>query len=143
MDAGGLLDQDCPNPALALRAIVPPKPERKRKKLKLGSKVPETSDIAQLRQKICEHKRRCQEELKEVYRDNLIELFYLQNGLNFIDVQNLKRKPNAHLKKYLASFDLEEEKVDGDDSKVLLKLKVEPGRPDHMNESIRSTSYDG
>ena len=121
MDVGGSLGQD--STSLTFVSINPPKPERKRKRLQLPTKEPGTTDIAKLRQLICDHKRRCQEELKEVYRDNLTELFYLQNGFNFVDIQNLKKKPNSlHLKKYLKSYDLE----DSHDDESAIKVKVEP-----------------
>lgn len=122
MDAGGSLDQDTHNPATTMCAIVPPKPERKRRKLRLGNRDPETSEIAKLRQQICACKIRCQEELKEAYRDNLTELFYLQSGLNFIDIQNLKKKSNLHLKRHLQSYELDGIDLEDDD----LQIKVEP-----------------
>lgn len=90
-------------------SIVPPKPERNRKKFKLTHKEPETTDIAKLRKQIGDHKRKCQEQLKEVYRNNLTELYYLQNGLNYMDVLAWKKKTNIHLARYLQSFNFDAE----------------------------------
>ena len=136
MDPGGSYGLDSSSSS-ALRSIIPPKPERKRKRLRLSSREPATTDIAHLRQLICDHKRRCQEELKEVYRDNLTELYYLQSGLNFVDIQNLKRKPHSHLRKYLSSFDLDEDAYDVGPS---VKIKVEPASADQTNKDVKPTT---
>lgn len=88
-------------------ATIPPKPERGRKKLILEQRQPATTDIATLRQQICDHKRKCQEQLQSAYRDNLTELFYLQNGLNYMDIANWRKKPNLNLNHYLKSYSLD------------------------------------
>lgn len=91
-----------------LYTLIPPKPERGRKKLKLELKTPPTSDIAKLRQQICDHKRKCLDQLKDAYRDNLTELFYLQNGLNYMDIAAWRKKSNVNLTHYIKSYSLEQ-----------------------------------
>ena len=93
----------------SLSTLIPPKPDIRRKKLKLELKPPPTTDIAKLRQQICDHKRRCQEQLNHAYRDNLTELFYLQNGINYMDIATWRKKPNANLNHYLKGYSLDPE----------------------------------
>lgn len=122
-------------------ALYPPKPERVRKKLKLEQKTPETTDIAKLRQLIRDHKRKCQEELKDVYRDNLVELYYLQNGLNYMDLLNVKKKPNVHLKKYLRSFKLEDDECSSDAAESPITIKNEPSGRDSFDSKQRTSIH--
>lgn len=108
--------------------IVVPKPDRNRKRLKLEHKKPPTTDIAQLRQQISEHKRKCQEELKEAYRDNLAELFYLQHGLNIMDFPSWRKKPNPLLANFLASYSFDPQEADSVATPISGNaVKSEPG----------------
>jgi len=116
--------------------LVAPRPERRT--TKFLSKPPETSDIAKLRKQICEHKLKCQAEIKEVYRDNLTELFYLQNGLNFMDSLNLKKRPNIHLKHYLRSMRLDESDFDSIEG----ALQVTKAESSHALHKIKESVQD-
>ena len=108
-------------------SFAPPRPER-RKRLRLENKEPATPEIAKLRQQICDHKRKCQEELQEVYRENLSELFFLQHGLNIIDFPVWKKKPNLALSKYLKSYSLDEadDSLEEPTTPLQQKIKSEP-----------------
>lgn len=112
-------------------SIAPPRPERGRKRLKLEQKPPATTDIAKLRQQICDHKRKCQEELKEAYRDNLAELFFLQNGLNIMDFSTWRKKTNVLLNSYLRTYSLDKESEEAGDSQLVKKEPYQSASADN------------
>lgn len=105
MEASGSLGQASSSPGIAV--LAPPKPDKNRKKLKLEKKPPATLDIAQLRQQISDHKRKCQQEVKGAYRDNLTELYFLQSGGNLMDLAVWRKKPNVHLNNYLKFYSVD------------------------------------
>ena len=98
-------------------------PVRKRKKLE--EKPASTPDIAMHRKLICDRKLHMLSELKESYREQLTELFFLQNGGNIMDYYAWKKRPTPQLVQFLksGSLDCDEEEV-GQEKKINDEVKV-------------------
>lgn len=138
MEAGGSLGQEPSTQGMSLTGL--PKPDRNRKKLKLEKKPPATPDIAQLRQQICDHKRKCQEEIKGVYRDNLVELYFLQSGANLMDLATWRKKPNIHLSNYLKYYSVDPKEAESiikpEDHTIKIESSNTPFAPKAQGEGV-------
>ncbi|CAH1801795.1 unnamed protein product, partial [Owenia fusiformis] len=85
-------------------------PDRARKRIKLEHIPPPNDHIANFRKIFGEKKLNELSELKENYIENLTELFFLQNGGNYMDYIAWKKRPTPQLIAFLKSGQL-----DGDD----------------------------
>ncbi|XP_041792569.1 E1A-binding protein p400 isoform X4 [Chelmon rostratus] len=88
---------------------------------KLEEIAPSTPEIAQLRKQCLEHHTKKMESLKEVFKEYLIELFFLQHLQgNMMDYLAFKKKPCVPLYTYLRQndLDLEEEEEEEEQSEV-------------------------
>lgn len=89
---------------------------------KLEEIAPSTPEIAQLRKQCLEHHTKKMESLKEVFKEYLIELFFLQHLKgNMMDYLAFKKKPCVPLYTYLRQndLDLEEEEEEEEQSEVI------------------------
>lgn len=89
---------------------------------KLEEIAPSTPEIAQLRKQCLEHHAKKMESLKEVFKEYLIELFFLQHLQgNMMDYIAFKKKPCVPLYTYLRQndLDLEEEEEEEEQSEVI------------------------
>lgn len=89
---------------------------------KLEEIAPSTPEIAQLRKQCLEHHTKKMESLKEVFKEYLIELFFLQHLQgNMMDYLAFKKKPCVPLYTYLRQndLDLEEEEEEEEQSEVI------------------------
>uniref|UniRef100_A0A674MBD5 E1A binding protein p400 n=1 Tax=Takifugu rubripes TaxID=31033 RepID=A0A674MBD5_TAKRU len=89
---------------------------------KLEEIAPSSPEIAQLRKQCLEHHTKRMESLKEVFKEYLIELFFLQHLQgNMMDYLAFKKKPCAPLYTYLRQndLDLEEEEEEEEQSEVI------------------------
>ncbi len=96
-------------------------PERPRKKIKLEEKPPATSEIAQYRKLVCDEKKREMASIRESYKEHLIELFFLQSGMNLMDYHTWKRKPGPALLTFLKSGS---SSLDSDDDEIGQEMKI-------------------
>ncbi|XP_044051497.1 E1A-binding protein p400 isoform X4 [Siniperca chuatsi] len=88
---------------------------------KLEEIAPSTPEIAQLRKHCLEHHTKKMESLKEVFKEYLIELFFLQHLQgNMMDYLAFKKKPCVPLYTYLRQndLDLEDEEEEEEQSEV-------------------------
>ncbi len=106
---------------LPMRTSPKHSPERPRKKIKLEEKPPATSEIAQYRKLVCDEKLREMASIKESYREHLIELFFLQSGMNLMDYHTWKRKPGPALITFLKSGS---SNLDSDDDEIGQEMKI-------------------
>ncbi|XP_061624785.1 E1A-binding protein p400 isoform X4 [Phyllopteryx taeniolatus] len=94
--------------------------------------APSTPEIAQLRKQCLEHHAKRMESLKEVFKEYLIELFFLQHLQgNMMDYLAFKKKPCVPLFTYLRQndLDLEEDEEEEEQSKVINdEVKVVTGK---------------
>ncbi|XP_077377705.1 E1A-binding protein p400 isoform X3 [Festucalex cinctus] len=94
--------------------------------------APSTPEIAQLRKQCLEHHAKKMDSLKEVFREYLIELFFLQHLQgNMMDYLAFKKKPCVPLYTYLRQndLDLEEDEEEEEQSKVINdEVKVVTGK---------------
>ncbi|XP_041792566.1 E1A-binding protein p400 isoform X1 [Chelmon rostratus] len=99
---------------------------------KLEEIAPSTPEIAQLRKQCLEHHTKKMESLKEVFKEYLIELFFLQHLQgNMMDYLAFKKKPCVPLYTYLRQndLDLEEEEEEEEQSEVINdEVKVVTGK---------------
>ncbi|XP_029685275.1 E1A-binding protein p400 isoform X3 [Takifugu rubripes] len=99
---------------------------------KLEEIAPSSPEIAQLRKQCLEHHTKRMESLKEVFKEYLIELFFLQHLQgNMMDYLAFKKKPCAPLYTYLRQndLDLEEEEEEEEQSEVINdEVKVVTGK---------------
>ncbi|XP_077571213.1 E1A-binding protein p400 [Stigmatopora nigra] len=99
---------------------------------KLEEIAPATPEIAQLRKQCLEHHSKKMDSLKEVFKEYLIELFFLQHLQgNMMDYLAFKKKPCVPLYTYLRQndLDLEEEEEEEEQSKVINdEVKVGTGK---------------
>ncbi|KAM3611754.1 uncharacterized protein V6R79_023586 [Siganus canaliculatus] len=99
---------------------------------KLEEIAPSTPEIAQLRKQCLEHHSKKMESLKEVFKEYLIELFFLQHLQgNMMDYLAFKKKPCVPLYTYLRQndLDLEEEEEEEEQSEVINdEVKVVTGK---------------
>ncbi|CAJ1068076.1 E1A-binding protein p400 isoform X4 [Xyrichtys novacula] len=99
---------------------------------KLEEIAPSTPEIAQLRKQCLEHHTKKMESLKEVFKEYLIELFFLQHLQgNMMDYLAFKKKPCVPLYTYLRQNDLdvEDEDEEEEQSEVINdEVKVVTGK---------------
>ncbi|XP_055080284.1 E1A-binding protein p400 isoform X3 [Periophthalmus magnuspinnatus] len=99
---------------------------------KLEEIAPSTPEIAQLRKQCLEHHTKKMENLKDVFKEYLIELFFLQHLQgNMMDYLAFKKKPCVPLYTYLRQndLDLEDEEEDEEQSEVINdEVKVVTGK---------------
>uniref|UniRef100_A0A3B4XQD9 E1A binding protein p400 n=1 Tax=Seriola lalandi dorsalis TaxID=1841481 RepID=A0A3B4XQD9_SERLL len=99
---------------------------------KLEEIAPSTPEIAQLRKQCLEHHNKKMESLKEVFKEYLIELFFLQHLQgNMMDYLAFKKKPCVPLYTYLRQndLDLEDEEEEEEQSEVINdEVKVVTGK---------------
>uniref|UniRef100_A0A8C8K996 E1A binding protein p400 n=1 Tax=Oncorhynchus tshawytscha TaxID=74940 RepID=A0A8C8K996_ONCTS len=99
---------------------------------KLEEIAPSNPEVAQLRKQCLEHHTKKMEGLKEVFKDYLIELFFLQHLQgNMMDYLAFKKKPCVPLFTYLRQndLDLEEESEEEEQSEVINDESVQiPGQ---------------
>ncbi|XP_042344775.1 E1A-binding protein p400 isoform X2 [Plectropomus leopardus] len=99
---------------------------------KLEEIAPSTPEIAQLRKQCLEHHTKKMESLKEVFKEYLIELFFLQHLQgNMMDYVAFKKKPCVPLYTYLRQndLDLEDEEEEEEQSEVINdEVKVVTGK---------------
>ncbi|XP_039627970.1 E1A-binding protein p400 isoform X6 [Polypterus senegalus] len=103
----------------------------KRQHKKLEEIAPATTEIALLRKQCLEHHTKKMEGLKEVFKEYLIELFFLQHLQgNMMDFLAFKKKPCALLYTYLRQNDLDlEDDEDEEQSEVINdEVKVVTGK---------------
>uniref|UniRef100_A0A665WMT6 E1A binding protein p400 n=1 Tax=Echeneis naucrates TaxID=173247 RepID=A0A665WMT6_ECHNA len=89
---------------------------------KLEEIAPSTPEIAQLRKQCLEHHNKRMDSLKEVFKEYLIELFFLQHLQgNMMDYLAFKKKPCVPLYTYLRQndLDLEDEEEEEEQSEVI------------------------
>uniref|UniRef100_A0A672M165 E1A binding protein p400 n=1 Tax=Sinocyclocheilus grahami TaxID=75366 RepID=A0A672M165_SINGR len=89
---------------------------------KLEEIAPSNPEVAQLRKQFLEHHAKKMESLKEVFKDYLIELFFLQHLQgNMMDYLAFKKKPCVPLFTYLRQndLDLEDEEEEEEQSEVI------------------------
>uniref|UniRef100_A0A8C2ZY39 E1A binding protein p400 n=1 Tax=Cyclopterus lumpus TaxID=8103 RepID=A0A8C2ZY39_CYCLU len=95
---------------------------RKQVPKRLEEIAPSTPEIAQLRKLCMEHHTKKMESLKEVFKEYLIELFFLQHLQgNMMDYVAFKKKPCVPLYTYLRQndLDLEDEEEEEEQSEVI------------------------
>ncbi|XP_062310184.1 E1A-binding protein p400 isoform X2 [Osmerus eperlanus] len=99
---------------------------------KLEEIAPSSLEVAQLRKQCLEHHAKKMEGLKEVFKDYLIELFFLQHLQgNMMDFLAFKKKPSVPLFTYLRQndLDLEDEEEEEEQSEVINdEVKVVTGK---------------
>ncbi|XP_028435183.1 E1A-binding protein p400 isoform X4 [Perca flavescens] len=99
---------------------------------KLEEIAPSTPEIAHLRKLCLEHNTKKMENLKEVFKEYLIELFFLQHLQgNMMDYVAFKKKPCVPLYTYLRQndLDLEDEEEEEEQSEVINdEVKVVTGK---------------
>ncbi|XP_024130314.1 E1A-binding protein p400 isoform X8 [Oryzias melastigma] len=89
---------------------------------KLEELAPSTPEIAQLRKQCLDHHTKKMESLKEVFKEYLIELFFLQHLQgNMMDYLTFKKKPCVPLYTYLrqSDLDLEDDDEEEEQSEVI------------------------
>lgn len=89
---------------------------------KLEEISPSSPEVAQLRKQCLEHHAKKMESLKEVFKEYLVELFFLQHLQgNMMDYLAFKKKPCVPLYTYLRQndLDLEEEEEEEEQSEVI------------------------
>uniref|UniRef100_A0A8C5APR8 E1A binding protein p400 n=1 Tax=Gadus morhua TaxID=8049 RepID=A0A8C5APR8_GADMO len=99
---------------------------------KLEEIAPSNPEVAHLRKQCLEHHSKKMESLKEVFKEYLIELFFLQHLQgNMMDYMAFKKKPCVPLYTYLRQndLDLEDEEEDEEQSEVINdEVKVGTGK---------------
>ncbi|XP_013379688.1 helicase SRCAP [Lingula anatina] len=94
-----------------------------RKKIKLEEQPPATEEIGLLRKQICDTMLTDMKKIKDIYTENLTELFFLQSGGNYVDFHAWLKKPSPQLTYFLNS-----DKLDSDDEENKeTKLPSAPG----------------
>ena len=104
-------------------------PERPRKKLKLEIKVPASSEVAENRDFLRAFKLKRMSTLKTNYRENLLELCFLQDMGNIVDFPTWKKKPPAHVGQALKASRLDSDDEDEDVTDKSLDNEVNNFRP--------------
>ncbi|XP_047678904.1 E1A-binding protein p400 isoform X4 [Tachysurus fulvidraco] len=100
----------------------PPLTPKKVQPKKLEEIAPPNAEVAQLRKQCLEHHGKKMESLKDVFKDYLIELFFLQHLQgNMMDYLAFKKKPCVPLYTYLRQndLDLEDEEEEEEQSEVI------------------------
>lgn len=123
--------QGIPNPPLTPTSITVGTTKKQTPK-KLEEVAPSNPEVTQLRRQCLEHHAKKMENLKEVFKDYLIELFFLQHLQgNMMDYLAFKKKPCVPLYTYLRQndLDLEDEEEEEEQSEVINdEVKVVTGK---------------
>lgn len=110
-----------PPQGLASQSLTPTSMKKMQPK-KLEEIAPSNPEVAQLRKQCLEHHAKKMESLKEVFKEYLIELFFLQHLQgNMMDYIAFKKKPCVPLFTYLRQndLDLEDEEEEEEQSEVI------------------------
>uniref|UniRef100_A0A8C1WQG6 E1A binding protein p400 n=1 Tax=Cyprinus carpio TaxID=7962 RepID=A0A8C1WQG6_CYPCA len=110
-----------PPQGLANQSLTPTSMKKMQPK-KLEEIAPSNPEVAQLRKQCLEHHAKKMESLKEVFKEYLIELFFLQHLQgNMMDYLAFKKKPCVPLFTYLRQndLDLEDEEEEEEQSEVI------------------------
>lgn len=92
---------------------------------KLEEIAPSTPEIAQLRKQCLDHHAKKMESLKEVFKEYLIELFFLQHLQgNMMDYLAFKKKPCVPLYTYLRQNDLDLEDEEEEETSEVINDEV-------------------
>lgn len=100
----------------------PPLTPKKVQPKRLEEIAPANAEVAQLRKQCLEHHNKKMDSLKDVFKDYLIELFFLQHLQgNMMDYLAFKKKPCVPLFTYLRQndLDLEDEEEEEEQSEVI------------------------
>ncbi|XP_043102531.1 E1A-binding protein p400 isoform X7 [Puntigrus tetrazona] len=120
-----------PPQGLANQSLTPTSMKKMQPK-KLEEIAPSNPEVAQLRKQCLEHHAKKMESLKEVFKEYLIELFFLQHLQgNMMDYLAFKKKPCVPLFTYLRQndLDLEDEEEEEEQSEVINdEVKVVTGK---------------
>uniref|UniRef100_A0A672TEG3 E1A binding protein p400 n=1 Tax=Sinocyclocheilus grahami TaxID=75366 RepID=A0A672TEG3_SINGR len=120
-----------PPQGLANQSLTPTSIKKMQPK-KLEEIAPSNPEVAQLRKQCLEHHAKKMESLKEVFKEYLIELFFLQHLQgNMMDYLAFKKKPCVPLFTYLRQndLDLEDEEEEEEQSEVINdEVKVVTGK---------------
>ncbi|XP_073675637.1 E1A-binding protein p400 isoform X2 [Garra rufa] len=120
-----------PPQGLANQSLTPTSMKKMQPK-KLEEIAPSNPEVAQLRKQCLEHHAKKMESLKEVFKEYLIELFFLQHLQgNMMDYLAFKKKPCVPLFTYLRQndLDLEDEEDEEEQSEVINdEVKVVTGK---------------
>ncbi|KAK7135603.1 hypothetical protein R3I94_014311 [Phoxinus phoxinus] len=120
-----------PPQGLASQSMTPTS-MKKMQPRKLEEIAPSNPEVAQLRKQCLEHHGKKMESLKEVFKEYLIELFFLQHLQgNMMDYIAFKKKPCVPLFTYLRQndLDLEDEEEEEEQSEVINdEVKVVTGK---------------
>ncbi|XP_053181341.1 E1A-binding protein p400 isoform X2 [Scomber japonicus] len=123
--------QGTPNNPLAPTSMIVGAMKKQAPK-KLEEIAPSTPEIALLRKQCLEHHTKKMESLKEVFKEYLIELFFLQHLQgNMMDYLAFKKKPCVPLYTYLRQndLDIEDEEEEEEQSEVINdEVKVVTGK---------------
>ncbi|XP_060738217.1 E1A-binding protein p400 isoform X4 [Tachysurus vachellii] len=118
MTSFGTVPPSSPSRSTANPPLTPKKVQPK----KLEEIAPPNAEVAQLRKQCLEHHSKKMESLKDVFKDYLIELFFLQHLQgNMMDYLAFKKKPCVPLYTYLRQndLDLEDEEEEEEQSEVI------------------------
>lgn len=110
------------NPPQGSNLSLTPTSVKKMLPKKLEEIMPSSPEVAQLRKQCLEHHGKKMESLKDVFKEYLIELFFLQHLQgNMMDYLAFKRKPCVPLSTYLKQndLDLEDEEEEEEQSEVI------------------------
>ncbi|XP_051525000.1 E1A-binding protein p400-like isoform X2 [Myxocyprinus asiaticus] len=120
-----------PSQGLSNQSLTPTS-MKKMQSRKLEEIAPSNPEVAQLRKQCLEHHGKKMESLKEVFKEYLIELFFLQHLQgNMMDYLAFKKKPCIPLFTYLRQndLDLEDEEDEEEQSEVINdEVKVVTGK---------------
>uniref|UniRef100_A0A9J8DHX8 E1A binding protein p400 n=1 Tax=Cyprinus carpio carpio TaxID=630221 RepID=A0A9J8DHX8_CYPCA len=120
-----------PSQGLANQSLTPTSIKKMQPK-RLEEIAPSNPEVAQLRKQCLEHHAKKMESLKEVFKEYLIELFFLQHLQgNMMDYLAFKKKPCVPLFTYLRQndLDLEDEEEEEEQSEVINdEVKVVTGK---------------
>ncbi|XP_059378485.1 E1A-binding protein p400-like isoform X2 [Carassius carassius] len=120
-----------PPQGLANQSLTPTSMKKMQSK-KLEEIAPSNPEVAQLRKQCLEHHAKKMESLKDVFKEYLIELFFLQHLQgNMMDYLAFKKKPCVPLFTYLRQndLDLEDEEEEEEQSEVINdEVKVVTGK---------------
>lgn len=118
MPAFGTVPPSSPSRSTANPPLTPKKVQPK----KLEEVAPPNAEVAQLRKQCLEHHNKKMDSLKDVFKEYLIELFFLQHLQgNMMDYLAFKKKPCVPLFTYLRQndLDLEDEEEEEEQSEVI------------------------
>ncbi|XP_058245104.1 E1A-binding protein p400 isoform X2 [Hemibagrus wyckioides] len=128
MTSFGAVPPSSPSRSTANPPLTPKKVQPK----KLEEIAPPNAEVAQLRKQCLEHHNKKMDSMKDVFKDYLIELFFLQHLQgNMMDYLAFKKKPCVPLFTYLRQndLDLEDEEEEEEQSEVINdEVKVVTGK---------------